>query len=188
MSLDNLEKLAALRDKGIISQEEFEREKAKIFRETNSKFNESERSKAEPSSINSSIEPNAEMNKESDQTVNSNKKPFLFNLSESGFIYLIHLSILANFLFNLGILITVILWLSEKDKSSLVNLHGKNAVNWQISYLILILAIRIVPFVDIGGFVYNMVLLFSMVQCILATIKASQNEVWKYPGAIAFIK
>ena len=61
----------------------------------------------------------------------------------------IHLSTFSRFIIPLGnFLGPIILWVANKDKSSFVDEHGKQAINFQISILLysIIIGMLTVPF------------------------------------------
>ncbi|WP_299781791.1 DUF4870 domain-containing protein [uncultured Formosa sp.] len=61
----------------------------------------------------------------------------------------IHLSTFSRFIFPLGNFIApIVLWIVNKDKSTFIDRHGKEAINFQISILLytVILGIISVPF------------------------------------------
>lgn len=57
------------------------------------------------------------------------------NNSENTNAFLIHISSFAGYLFPLGSIITpLILWQTQKERSSFLDEHGKEAVNFNISF------------------------------------------------------
>ncbi|MBF6627909.1 MAG: DUF4870 domain-containing protein [Proteiniphilum sp.] len=155
MKYEDLKILDELKVKGSITEEEYQREKAKIL-------NEEERSSAYAS-----------------------KTP-LYGLNESTYLMLMHLSQFAGFLIPFaGFIVPIIMWITNKETHAGVDMHGKNIVNFMISYTIYaaVLCITIIgiPVAIILGILY---LLFV----VLASIKASNGEYWKYPLSIQFIK
>lgn len=57
------------------------------------------------------------------------------NNNENTNAFLMHISSFAGYLFPLGSIITpLILWQTQKDRSSFLNEHGKEAVNFNISF------------------------------------------------------
>lgn len=67
----------------------------------------------------------------------------------------IHLSTFSRFIIPLGNFIgPIILWIANKDKSTFVDEHGKQAINFQISILlyVIILGILSIPFLTFNLF------------------------------------
>ncbi len=132
--------------------------------------------------------------------------------------FLIHITAFAGYLFPLGSIITpLILWQTLKDRSSLLDEHGKEAVNFNISYslYIFILGLSFIPFffgsifngfnemdIDFGGLhgygglfsffgfasLVSIVALIKVALIIIAALKANNGEMYNYPLTIKFIK
>ncbi len=102
---------------------------------------------------------------------------------------LLHLSILAGYpLVLVGFIAPILIWQLKKAELPGIDVHGKNALNWIISYLIYGLACTPLFFVIIGFPLLVVLIAFGIAFPIIAGIKASQGEVWKYPLAITFLK
>jgi uncharacterized Tic20 family protein len=130
MKYEDLKILDELREKGSITEEEFQREKAKIL---NEQYNSADSERAF-------------------------QKP-LFDLDENTYLMLMHLSQLAGLVVPLiGFILPVVLWLTNKDVNEKVNENGRNILNFMISYTIyaVILCITIIgiPLAVILGIVY----------------------------------
>lgn len=144
---DDLRTLEDLREKGAISEEEFQREKARIL--------------------------------------NSNNNP-LWGMTENTYITLMHISQFAGFLLpGLGFAMPVIMWLTNKDNPN-VERHGKNITNFMISMLIYSAVSAVLIPLLIGIVLLCMLALLEIIFVILATVKASKGEYWKYPLSITF--
>lgn len=157
MKYEDLKILDELREKGSISEEEYQREKAKILSENSIDYNSS----------------------------STFKKP-LFGLEERTYIMLMHLSQLTGLIAPLiGFIIPILMWITNKDTNQNVDLHGKNVMNFIISYAIYaaVLSITIIgiPLAIVVGILY-------VVFVVVASVKANNNEYWKYPMTIEFIK
>lgn len=155
MKYEDLKILDDLREKGSITEEEYQREKAKILNDTAS------------------------------SSTSSGSKP-LFGLGENTYLMLMHLSQLLGLLLPLaGFVAPVIMWITNKETNANVDLHGKNILNFIISYLIYsaVLAITIIgiPLLVVLGIIY-------LVFVILASVKANNGEYWRYPFIIQFFK
>jgi uncharacterized Tic20 family protein len=100
-----------------------------------------------------------------------------------------HLSQYAGFIVPYaGLGLPIVMWLTNKDKSELVDRHGKSILNWIISSTIYLIASVILMFLFIG-----FITLFALVVCyliftILGAISASNGKVYKYPLSITFVK
>ncbi len=102
---------------------------------------------------------------------------------------LCHITALAGFVFPFGNIIgPLIIWLIKKDQIPSVDAHGKEAVNFQISMTIYYIVSLIMVFVVIGFFLLFAVMLANLILIILATVKASNGEFYRYPATIRLIK
>jgi uncharacterized protein len=79
----------------------------------------------------------------------------------------------------------IILLISEKE---IVKKHSRRALNWQISLIIYLVVAGILSILVIGVPILIALYIANIVFCIVASIKASNNELWKYPLTIEFIK
>ncbi|MDP2540904.1 hypothetical protein CSC81_14085 [Tenacibaculum discolor] len=132
--------------------------------------------------------------------------------------FLIHISAFAGYLFPLGSIITpLILWQTLKERSTFLDEHGKEAVNFNISYslYIFILGLSFIPFffgrifngfdgvdIDFDGYhghgglfgifgfasIVSIVALIKIALIIIAAMKANKGEMYHYPLTIKFIK
>lgn len=105
------------------------------------------------------------------------------------FTILMHLSIFAGAIVPFGgIILPVVMWTTNKDKSILIDQHGKNILNWMISSIIYAIGGAILVLIGIGVLILIAVAICTVVFAILGAVKASNGEVYKYPLAIEFIK
>ena len=92
-----------------------------------------------------------------------------------------------------GILSCGVIWLWKRDSHPLVNEHGKEAVNFQISLLIYTVAsfAVILATCGIGAFLLLPALMllsvFVIVLPIIATVQASEGRSYRYPLTIRLI-
>ncbi len=101
---------------------------------------------------------------------------------------LCHLTSLSGYFVPLGnILGPLIIWLVKKDQMPLVDDQGKESLNFQISVTIYFLVSAILIMVFIGILLVFAVVIFHLVFTIIATVKASQGEAYRYPMCIRLI-
>lgn len=101
---------------------------------------------------------------------------------------LCHLSGLLGFIFPLGnIAGPAIIWALKKDEYPFVNDQGKEAINFQISMTIYIIASVILVFLAIGIVFLIALALFSLIIIIVAALKANNGEKFRYPFTIRFL-
>ena len=147
---DDLKALEELRERGAISEEEYQNEKSKIL--------------------------------------NSPDKKDLWGIGESQFLMFMHLSQFAGFLIPFaGFALPIIMWLSFKDENDNVNKHGKNILNFIISWVIYYSVAAILSIILIGIPILIALGITNIVFVILAAIKASDKVYWQYPLTIQFL-
>jgi len=87
--------------------------------------------------------------------------------------------------FVFPILAPLIIYLLKKDESSFVAYHAKESLNFQISLFI----ICFVLFITIVGILLLWVVgILALVLVIVATIRASEGKLYRYPFSIRLIK
>ena len=84
-----------------------------------------------------------------------------------------------------GFLAPLIIYLIKKDESSFVNYHAKESLNFQITIFIIIAALVITL---IGILLVWIVGIIALVFVIMATMKASEGKLYKYPFSLRLIK
>lgn len=109
---------------------------------------------------------------------------------EQNWAMICHLSALAGFIIPFGNLIgPLVVWQMKKDTMPLVDQHGKEALNFQITVTIAALICVVLMLVLIGVFLIMIVGLGALVFTIIAGIKVANGELdYKYPFALRLIK
>lgn len=101
-----------------------------------------------------------------------------------------HLAALAQFVVPTfgNVIGPLVIWLIKKDQSAWVNKQGKEALNFQISIAIYtLISIILIPLI-IGIILLIGIGIFWLIMVILATIRVSEGEGFRYPLSIRFIK
>jgi uncharacterized Tic20 family protein len=109
---------------------------------------------------------------------------------------LCHLSALAGFVFPLGnILGPLLVWQIKKNEFPSVDVHGKAALNFQITVAIAMfvtgLVAGVLSFFCVGYLLIPLVLLIvlgGMILAIIAGIKANNGEDYQYPWSLDLVK
>ena len=101
-----------------------------------------------------------------------------------------HLAALAGFVVPFGnVLGPLVVWLIKKDTMPLVDQHGKEALNFQITVSIAILVCIPLVFVIIGIPLLFAIGLAALILTIMAAVKVSNGEFdYKYPLTIRLLK
>lgn len=102
----------------------------------------------------------------------------------------VHLAAFAGYLtVALGFIVgPLILWLIKKEDSSYVDYHGKEALNFQISFFIYGLIAGALILVFIGVILLPIVGILHLIFMIIGTIRASEGTYYRFPLTIRFIK
>jgi uncharacterized Tic20 family protein len=109
---------------------------------------------------------------------------------------LCHLSALAGFIIPFGnILGPLLVWQIKKNEIPSVNVHGKAALNFQITVVIALLAgmavAVVLSFFCVGFLLIPVVMLIGLaglIFAIIAGIKANNGEDYKYPFSLELVK
>ncbi len=88
---------------------------------------------------------------------------------------------------GLGFLGPLIIWLIKREESPFVEEHAREALNFQISFLIYMIVSALLMLVVIGFFLFIGIAIFGFVVMIIAAIKAANGERYRYPLTIRFI-
>lgn len=118
-------------------------------------------------------------------------EPLAVTQEERTWALFAHLSgLLATLFTGMGFLGPLIIWLIKKDSSSFVDYHGKEALNFQLNMLIL-LVISLASTVVTCGFAFPLPLavgVINIVFSIIATLKANEGKLYEYPYIVRMVK
>lgn len=105
-------------------------------------------------------------------------------------LVLTHLSQLLDLITGMGgLIVPLIIWLTQKDKVVGMDLHGKMILNFQISILIYsLVSIPLIFLFGLGIILLIGIAIIALVFPILNAIKVSNGETPGYPLSIEFIK
>jgi len=98
-----------------------------------------------------------------------------------------HLSALTMFIGLPLVIGPLVVWLLKKNDDPYIDFHGKEAVNFNISFLIYMLVSGLLMLVIIGFVLLPIVGLVWLALVIVAAVKASDGEYYRYPLTIRFI-
>jgi uncharacterized protein len=83
---------------------------------------------------------------------------------------------------------TLIIYLVKKDESAYVGEQAKEALNFQLSLFIYYAVSLVLMLVLIGVFLFVAIYFGSIILCIVATVKASNDTLYRYPFNLRLIK
>lgn len=113
-----------------------------------------------------------------------------YSKDEQNWAMICHLSALCGFVVPFGnVLGPLVVWLIKKESMPLVDQHGKEALNFQITVGLALLVCFLLFLVVIGVFLVFIVAIGALIMTIIAAVKVSNGELdYKYPFAIRLIK
>ncbi len=92
------------------------------------------------------------------------------------------LGLITNFLGPL------ILWLLKKEDDAFIDSNGKEALNFQLTIMFAMIAAGILSFLCIGFLLMPVIMALDIVFSIIACVKASNGEDYRYPLCIRLVK
>ena len=156
MDLDQIEKLNDLKQKGLISEEEYQQAKERILG-------------AQPQQAAPAPQPHTIM-----QTNNYD------------YALVLHLTQFCSWLFPfLGLIVPLIMWQSKKE-DPYIDEQGKVVMNWVFSSLIYFLVSAILCLLVVGFFLIAILFVCSIVFTIMGAMDANKGVIKNYPLAIRF--
>lgn len=156
MDLDQIEKLNDLKQKGLISEEEYQQAKERILG-------------AQPQHAAQSQAPHTIM-----QTNNYD------------YAMVLHLTQFCSWLFPfLGLIVPLIMWQSKKE-DFYVDEQGKVVMNWVFSSLIYFLISALLCLIVVGFFLMAILFVCSIVFTIMGAMDANKGVIKNYPMSIKF--
>jgi len=100
-----------------------------------------------------------------------------------------HVAVFAGCIIPLGNIIgPLVIWLMKKDLYGFVDYNARQAMNFQITFLIAMLAGLLLSFVLIGILMMIGFGIFALVVTIRAIMASGRGEYYSYPCSIQFIR
>ncbi len=126
----------------------------------------------------------------------SNNNPFNqgeyrpWGTSEDQFCMFLHLSVFTGYIVVIpfaGIILPLIMWLTQKEYSSKIDAHGKMVINFLISSFIYYIIGFVTMCFIVGYIILPAVFICSIIFSIIGAIRASEGRLYQYPLTIPFI-
>lgn len=86
-----------------------------------------------------------------------------------------------------GLVVPLILWLTQKDSVQGMNAHGKAIVNFQLSIIVYSIISVVLILIGIGILMLIAIGIFAFILPIINAIKAGNGELPSYPLSLKFI-
>ena len=110
-------------------------------------------------------------------------------IDDQNLAVIIHLSLLLGIVVPFGgYAATLLLWLFKKDSSEYVNAQGKEAVNFMLNIIIVGTAAMLLCVMLIGFLLMVPLVIVAFVMPVIAALKTSKGEIYKYPWVYRLIK
>ncbi|MCG8308571.1 MAG: DUF4870 domain-containing protein [Cytophagales bacterium] len=110
-------------------------------------------------------------------------------MQERQWALICHLSALSGYLIPFGnLIVPTIIWSMKKDEMPMVDVHGKEVINFQISITIWMILSAILVVLFIGVLLLIVLVVLQVIFVIIGAIKADSGQLYKYPMTIHFIK
>jgi uncharacterized Tic20 family protein len=109
---------------------------------------------------------------------------------EQNWAMICHLAALAGFLMPFGNLLgPLLIWLLKRVDMPLVDSHGKEALNFQITVTLAILVCVPLVFVLVGVPLIILIVIAALIMTIMAAVQVSNgNLAYRYPFALRLLK
>jgi uncharacterized Tic20 family protein len=182
---EELDKLKKMRDDGTITDEQYERAKAKLLDEGDEKAE----ARTDRDDEREDRRPRRRDRDKLDEDDYDDRRPRVSKKKEREWCMILHLSLFAGHIVPFGgIIAPIVIWQTKKDEIPAIDEHGKNAVNWIISVIIYALICIPLIFVIVGIPLLIILAILNIVFPIIAAVKANEGRVWRYPMSITFFK
>jgi uncharacterized protein len=103
----------------------------------------------------------------------------------------LHLSGLSGIIFGWAlahIIAPLVIWLIKRADSPAIDSTGKEVLNFQISYSIYMAVAGLLCFVFIGFLIFPILFVTWLTLIIIAAVKTSNGENYRYPAIIRFFR
>ena len=116
--------------------------------------------------------------------------PVQASKEEQNWAMICHLAALAGFIIPFGNLLgPLIVWLIKRPEMPLVDVHGKESLNFQITVTLAVIISWLLVVVLIGFLMLAVVGIGALVLTIMAAIKVSNGQLdYRYPFALRLLK
>jgi uncharacterized Tic20 family protein len=195
---DELDKLKQLHDAGTITDEQYERAKAKLLDENpeahpQDRGEKHDERRDEPPRERDERRPRRNRRRDRDEYEDEyeDERPLRRRSRQNvrEWCMALHLSLFAGHLIPFGgIIAPIVIWQTQKEEMPEMDAHGKNAVNWILTFLLALCVFVPLSFVLIGIPFLIAAIALNVVFPIMAALKANEGKVWRYPLSITFLK
>ena len=87
-----------------------------------------------------------------------------------------------------GVIGPLVIWLTKKEESTWINENGKASLNFQLSMLLYVILILPLCFIIVGFPLLAVLMLLKIIFMVIASVRASKGEEFRYPLSIPFVQ
>ncbi len=127
--------------------------------------------------------------KESSDITNTSEADTAISKDERNWALFAHIAAFGAFVVPVAgsIVGPLIIWTLKKDEMPFLDFHGRESLNFQISMMIYMVISFILCIVLIGFFFLWLVPVIDFIFVVIAAIKASDGQYYRYPFTIRFL-
>ena len=81
----------------------------------------------------------------------------------------------------------LVVWLVKRDESRFVDENGIRALNFQLTWSVVLLVTALSVLVGVGLVLFPLAVLAWLILTVVGTVKAADDEVYDYPLTIGFV-
>lgn len=107
---------------------------------------------------------------------------------DSNFAVIAHLGTLINLISGLGFIVPLVIMLTKGRDSQFVRANAVESLNFQISLIIYALVSAVLALVFIGFVLLLVVAILAFILPIVAAVKTSNGEAYRYPITLRLVK
>ena len=112
----------------------------------------------------------------------------VYDRDANNWAMVLHLSQFAGYAsFGLGFLVPILIWQLKKQQYPSLDEHGREVVNWMISAVIYGVICAVLWLMLIGIPLMMLLGALAVIYPIVGGIKASDGQLWRYPGTIRIL-
>lgn len=89
---------------------------------------------------------------------------------------------------SLAIIGPLFVWLIKRDEDDFIEDHAREALNFQLSLFIYMIASVVLMLLIVGFILFFVVAIFGFVWAIIAGVKAANGEQYRYPLTMRMVK
>ncbi len=89
---------------------------------------------------------------------------------------------------GIGILAPLVIWWIKKNDSSFGEANARESLNFQLTVIVAYIISGLLAAIVIGLLLFFVALILNLVFVIIATIKASENKIYRYPISLRLIR